>query len=220
MTSSDQEKHSRNQQQDTAGPAAGGHKGGLSSIQAKCTHHAPRKRLLTKLQALVTSPKRAYGRTERDGLGAIAGVLHHHRSDSDSKSQPEARYRERLASDASVRSGGSAGLSPQSPPGSIYSNMHTAGSNNAAKSAISTTPASPEATHLTSSPVKRKDQLQSPHNPFSEHEVPDNEARDVLSDTRGNNTDGKATANDQDTEEIDAPQILLRPHLKLRIVTW
>lgn len=192
-------------------------KAATEPLQAKCTHHAPRKRLLTKLQALVTSPKRAYGRAERDGLGAIAGAFH--KRDSISTDQPETKYRERLASDASLNSGSSAGpRSITSPGSSIHNVLHTpAGTTPAASPLSPSTSGSPEAPYLTSSPVKRQDKASSPsqYEPQISSQSPQNESIAMGADSTQDSAKSQPVAKD-----AEAPQILLRPHLKLRIVTW
>lgn len=192
-------------------------KAATEPLQAKCTHHAPRKRLLTKLQALVTSPKRAYGRAERDGLGAIAGAFH--KRDSISAEQPETKYRERLASDASLNSGSSAGpRSITSPGSSTHHVLHTpAGTTPSASPLSPPASGSPEAPYLTSSPVKRQDGAPSLPNsePQSCSQSPRNDSTATKADSAQDNARIQPLA-----EDAESPQVLLRPHLKLRIVTW
>lgn len=191
------------------------------SVQAKSTHHAPRKRLLTKLQALVTSPKRAYGHAERDGLGAIAGALTgRHKRDSISKEDGQSQYRERLASDASLGSPASGPRSATSQSSSFHNavNIHTA--SNPTSPETGTPRRSPEAPFLTSSPVKRQDKLNSPTtvNALREEQT----GRPFDNEKAASETDkGEQihTAVPNLTIELQ-PEILLRPHLKLRVVTW
>lgn len=192
--------------------ALGAEKQSTDALQAKSTHHAPRKRLFTKLQALVTSPKRA------DGLGAaIAGALKGRpRHDSNTNDEPETKYRERLASDASLNSGPHESRPNKQSPTSLSPSQASglSATNEAASPSSLPTSHSSEGVYLTSSPVKRVDKLGLPgstsvHTARSVKPVSDQEQR-------------KPELPRIITEDVVAPgpQTLLRPHLKLRIVTW
>lgn len=191
------------------------------SLKAKCTHHAPRKRLFTKLQALVTSPKRAYGHAERDGLGAIAGAFsgrHKRESISKEDSPHQTNYRERLASDASLHSPASGPLSPTSPAASPGTNFRHSQGNTSHFPSISS-PQSPDAAYLTSSPVKREDMLYSPTAGQADQNH-DSRTQTGIVSSEGKKAEASADASQHTAEDVNQPEVRLRPHLKLRIVTW
>lgn len=223
MATGDQDAGSNSNRRDSTASTRSGALDATDAVQAKCTHHAPRKRLLTKLQALVTSPKRAYGHAERDGLGAITDALTgRHRRDSTSKEDGQSKYRERLASDASSTSPSSAARLATSPTSSLKHAAFNLSSTKATSLDTLPSPGSPEAPHLTSSAVKREDKfyhsgiVQTNQKAHSASTIPDD-----LADAARSQPHGAPTARVESAAEGSVEQeILLRPHLKLRVVTW
>lgn len=225
---------------------------GLSKPRFLTTHHAPRKRLLNKLQALITSPKRAIGHAERDGISSLAGGFkgRNKRDSFNEGNEPSKAYLQQLSSDLSVNSppSSSAGYSQyhqQSPVSPGLNGNHAMG---LPESTVSSTAIDSGRSHntpnaipigqqsrrhsLKATPVKSDDKLYSspPRASYNDAfagsasllQVPSNEEYDA---------DATATAKPSPVApliQLDGPDdaaslkppILLRPHLKLRIVTW
>lgn len=140
-----------------------------NNVNLQQTHYHPRKKLLNRLQGLISSPKRVLGHVERDGIGVA---------------------RERSSS--------------------------TAGSGNASAAGLTANPRSPDDQDDPHEGLTRTNSvLETQHD--VDHDIEDERVNGSRADANQGNHDIHHSSPAGDTQQ---QEVLLRPHLKVRIITW